>query len=116
MIKNYLTGIDIPAKDIITEKKSRNTHENAYYTAKLLQNYKYTKPLLITSAIHIKRAEACFKKTGLNCDTFPVDYYSGDMQYNLFDFFIPSVQALFYWNLYIHEIIGIISYKISGYI
>jgi len=116
MIKNYLTSIGIPAKDIITEKISRNTHENAYYTAKLLQNYKYDKLLLITSAMHIKRANACFKKVGLNCDVFPVDYHSGDMQYNLFDFFIPSVQVLFYWNLYIHEILGLISYKISGYI
>ena len=52
----------IPENDIIIENKSRNTHENAFYTAQLFEKNGFSKSnnLLITSSMHMRRAQACF--------------------------------------------------------
>jgi len=116
LLKEFLIRIGIPDVDILTEEKSRNTRENAVYTAQILKDLLYKNLLLITSASHMKRAKGCFDKVGLKCDTFPVDHYSGARKYNFDNLFVPNARTLFNWNAFIHEIFGIVSYKISGYI
>ena len=66
-LKKLLIEQNIPASDILIENKSRNTHENAKETVKFLKEGELTSNsfILITSAIHMHRAEACFKKEGL---------------------------------------------------
>ena len=53
----------IPENDIIIENKSRNTHENAFYTGQLFEKNGFSKSnnLLITSSMHMRRAQACFE-------------------------------------------------------
>lgn len=116
LLKNFLIKIGIPNSDILTEEQSRNTRENAMYTAEILQNKPYSNLLLITSASHMRRANGCFNKVGLHCDIYPTDHYSGARKYNFDHLFVPNARTLFNWNAYIHEIFGIISYKASGYI
>jgi uncharacterized SAM-binding protein YcdF (DUF218 family) len=111
-----LIKIGIPDSDVLTEEQSRNTRENAVYTAKILQDKTYSNLLLITSASHMRRANGCFKKVGLNCDIYPTDYYSGARKYNFDHLFIPNARTLFNWNAFIHELFGIITYKVFGYI
>ena len=57
IIKNFMVKIGIPADDIIIETLSRNTHENAKYSAEILERfYPEGNYLLITSAYHMKRS------------------------------------------------------------
>jgi len=116
LLKNFLVKIGIPGSDIITEEQSRNTRENAVFTAEILKNLPHEKLLLITSASHIRRANRCFEKVGLHCDLYPTDHYSGSRKYNIETLLIPNPHTLFNWNVFIHEIFGMVSYKISGYI
>jgi uncharacterized SAM-binding protein YcdF (DUF218 family) len=116
LLKGFLVKIGIPAEDIITEENSRNTRENAVFTAKLLQNFPHKNLLLITSAMHMPRAELCFRKVGLNCDIYPADQYSGSRRFGIEDLFVPNARTLFNWNAFIHELFGMASYKIAGYI
>lgn len=116
ILKQFLMDIGIPENDIITEEKSRNTYENAIYTKQILDTLPHKNLLLVTSAMHMPRARACFTHAGLSCDAFPTDHYSGSRRFNFDNLFIPNARTLFNWNAFIHELFGLVSYKISGYI
>ncbi len=116
-LKNYLIKIGIPENDIITEKKSRNTRENAEFTAKILLNKEQSiNCLLITSAFHMRRSKGCFDKAGLNVDVYPVDRYAGPRKYIFDHLFVPNPVTFNSWNLLIHEVTGYIIYAIMGYV
>lgn len=115
-IKDYLLAIGIPEKDLIIEGESKNTHENAVNSAKILNlNYSDGNYLLITSAMHMPRAKRCFKKSGLTVTPFSVDQQAGKRKYLLDHLFIPDTYSLVRWQHLIKEWIGFITYKIMGY-
>ncbi len=72
--------------------------------------------MLITSAFHMKRAKGCFDKVGLRTVTFPTDYYSHDIKYDIPSLLFPDPYSLEYWTKLFKEWIGIIAYKLIGYI
>lgn len=115
-IKRYLTEIGISSNDIIVENMSKNTFENARYTAKILDknNLKDT-ALLITSSLHMRRAADCFRKQGIAVQEFPTSKITGKRITNFDHLFIPSITTLRNWNLLIHEILGYVVYKVLGY-
>lgn len=117
-LKNYLLGIGVADSVVVVEKKSRNTYENAAFTVHVLDSLHATKPscILITSAFHMRRSVACFKKAGLEPDIYPTDQYYQPSKSLLKDIFIPDVRALQGWNVLIHEWIGMVAYKMAGYI
>lgn len=115
-IKKLLLMAGVAEEDIITESNSRNTHENAKNTADLLAKHpEWHKKLLVTSAFHMRRAEACFIKQGVTIDTYSADFYSAPRYLIPDETIIPNVGSLNDWHLLIHEIAGYIIYKIMGY-
>jgi uncharacterized SAM-binding protein YcdF (DUF218 family) len=116
LLKQLLLYSGVPEADIITEEKSRNTHENAQFTKEVLQHHSELKKLLlVTSAFHMRRAFACFKKEGINTDAFSTDFYTTDRSFTFEQLFIPQEVYLYNWQKLFHEIIGFIVYKIVGY-
>jgi uncharacterized SAM-binding protein YcdF (DUF218 family) len=119
-LKNYLITIGVPEEDVLSENQSKNTRENAIYTKKALTeaNLEDKKLLLITSGYHVKRAQACFSKEGLITDYYSVDRITGDgpIRKDLDFLLIPSSETLFLWSALLHEWIGVVAYKIMGYI
>lgn len=63
--KEILIELGIPENAILVEGKSRNTHENALETLKILDRLDIDEILLATSSFHMPRALAVFKKTGI---------------------------------------------------
>ena len=117
-LKRLLIEQNIPASDILIENKSRNTHENAKETVKFLKERELTSNsfILITSAIHMHRAEACFKKEGLDCATFSTDHYYDPSSSLSINSFVPSAEAFIMWKRMIKEWIGTIMYRLFGYL
>ncbi|NNC85099.1 MAG: YdcF family protein [Bacteroidia bacterium] len=112
-----LKQLGVAADDIILENESRSTHENAKYTTEILKrDYPNGKFLLITSAFHMRRSLMCFKKQDLSVAPFPVDQRSGEDIYTPDKTIIPDAENFIKWTTVIHEWIGIIAYKIVGYI
>lgn len=120
VLMQYLKNIGFPTNKIIIESESRNTHENATFTVEKLRqlNRKLEgkKILLITSALHMKRSQACFEKAGLNCDVYVTNRTSGPRKFRPNHLLIPKAEALHSWRALIHEWIGFVTYKIMGYI
>jgi uncharacterized SAM-binding protein YcdF (DUF218 family) len=59
-----LVDLGVPRAAILEEARSRNTHENAEFTARLLAPRKVHTILLVTSALHMRRAVAEFERAG----------------------------------------------------
>lgn len=115
-VKNILIEMGVDKNDIYIEDKSHNTYENAKYSAEILnKSFKGIKPILITSATHMKRSISCFKKQGIEVTPFAGDYRSkrnGKIEPNDF---IPNAGCLAIWSSIIHEWVGLLTYKILGY-
>lgn len=118
-MKEILVSFGVPATDIITEEKSKNTHENAAYSIQILkQQYPHFKKfLLVTSGMHMRRSLACFEKSGLKCDGFSTDLYAPRTRSLFWDqYFIPNAGNFFNWHKLIKEWVGYITYDMIGYI
>lgn len=116
-IKRILLLCEIPEEDILIENQSRNTRENAAFTAVVLKNkFPEGKFLLITSAFHLRRAHASFKKAGINADSFSTDFYTYPRRFTPDSLFIPTESALSKWTILFKEMLGMTFYKIAGYV
>jgi len=116
--KLFLVRLGIPEKDILVEPASRNTYENALYSKMLLEEmggYEKQHLLLLTSASHMFRAKKCFNKVGLNVTSFSVDFHGYKRRISM-NALIPSAHAIGIWQVMIKEWVGIIAYKLRGYI
>jgi uncharacterized SAM-binding protein YcdF (DUF218 family) len=69
-----LAALGVAADRITLEGKSRNTSENAAFTAALLKPQAGERWLLVTSAAHMPRAMGCFRRAGFAVEAWPVDY------------------------------------------
>jgi uncharacterized SAM-binding protein YcdF (DUF218 family) len=115
-VKNYLSLLNIPEKDIITEALSRNTYENAKYTTDWIKKHDPSaKCLLITSACHMKRAYACFKKLDPKITQYPVNFMSHPRIFDLDILIKPNAKTLYNWDILLKEMVGYYIYKVVGY-
>ena len=116
LIKPYLLEMGVPDSVLIIENESNNTHENALFTKKILEDQKITGPfLLITSAFHMRRSMACFNTVGIKAESYSTDRYSGPIKFEFDHIIIPDVSTLYDWNTLFHEWMGYLTYKITGY-
>ncbi len=93
------------------ETKSRNTAENAMYSAAILKENDIETIYLVTHAWHMPRAVMMFEKQGINVTPAPTMFI--DMMTNLSSsYYLPAAYALQNVNLALHEYIGIFWYKL----
>jgi len=116
LLKRFLLKIDIPDSIIYIDSVSDNTHQNAVFSKEIIDEiFPDGKFLLITSAIHMKRAKACFSKTGIEVDEYCTNKYVGERRYQFDYLFVPFMVNFLLWDELIHEVIGSIVYSIMGY-
>lgn len=112
----FLQELGIRKNKILVDSLSRNTYENALFSKQMLNEMQFTgNVVLITSALHMPRALACFKKVGLEVVPFPVDRISGDRKFYFDHLLIPNTQNLHLWQRLLHEWLGTIVYWLKGY-
>lgn len=116
LLKRFLLKIDIPDSVIYIDSASNNTYQNAVFSKEILDKiFPDGKFLLITSAIHMKRAEACFSKTGVKVDEYCTNKYVGARRYQFDYLFVPFMVNFLLWDELIHEVVGSVVYSIMGY-
>ncbi len=118
MIIKYLNSIGFSTKKFHFENESKNTYQNALYTkeglAKSFKDLDSKNILLITSSLHMRRSLACFKKQGIECDYLSTNRKSGPRKFEFQHCLIPNIGTFSGWNHLGHEMIGYISYKLTG--
>ena len=72
----FLQDLGVPEQALVLEEASRNTLENAVFTAQLLNERGIRHVLLVTSALHMPRALALFAAQGLQVEPAVTDFES----------------------------------------
>jgi uncharacterized SAM-binding protein YcdF (DUF218 family) len=108
-----LTALGVAPERLILENRSRNTFENAAFTKELVTPQPGETWLLVTSAFHMPRSRALFRKAGFDVLPWPVDYRtSGEEGFGLFR--DNAADALQNTTVAIREWIGLFAYWLSG--
>ncbi|NBX67695.1 MAG: YdcF family protein [Proteobacteria bacterium] len=109
-MKEYLTNFQIPKTQIIEESKSRNTEENALYTAQILKTLNLRTIILVTSAYHMPRAMKWFNRIGVKITPFPTDFKS-ESAFKWKSVF-PSPEGLVNFSLALKEYLGLLAFSV----
>lgn len=118
-LRDELLVWGIPKEAMLIDSLSKNTYENAVESARIIreQGMEDNSFLLVTSALHMKRSEACFRKQGINVTTFSTDLFTGPKRsYHWDEFIVPSISTADDWSKLTHECVGYLTYKIMKYI
>lgn len=107
----FYESLGLPPERVRVEDRSRTTYENAVFSARVA-GVDPAKPwLLVTSAWHMRRALATFQKAGWNVTPYAVDFNTGShtpwTEYSL-------VRGSRKWALLLHELLGLLAYRLSG--
>ena len=113
----FLQLAGVPTRDMIWETRSRNTHENALFSARVLRTTFHTnRCVLVTSAFHLRRATACFAKMGIQTAPFAAAYIHEPRKFIVADLLVPHEQAFGDAMHLIKELFGYVAYAVAGYI
>ena len=109
--RRFFQAQGVPSDKLLLESKSRTTFENAVLSRRVA-GVDATQPwLLLTSAYHMPRSMATFQKAGWNVTAYPVDFRSGLAtpwsQYSM-------DQGVKRWRLALHEMLGLLAYRLAG--
>ncbi len=112
-MKELAMRLGVQEDEIIVEDTSKNTMENATRLRKLLAAEERLKIGLVTSAMHMSRAERVFKKVYAKDTIVPTPVaYLYDPPESFLKSLVPSVSALELSTYAIHERIGMLWYAI----
>ena len=101
---------NIPVK--WTEDGSDNTLENARYSYQILQQAGIKRIYLVTHAWHMPRSVMVFQNAGFNVVPAPTAYttrYKTDLLS-----FIPNAESLHHSSIFMHELIGLLWYRLKS--
>ncbi|GAB2915557.1 YdcF family protein [Paralcaligenes ginsengisoli] len=116
MMARALEQQEIPEQALILETRSRNTHENGLYTVEKLKALHITRILLVTSALHMPRAMAVFRKQGITPIPAPSAPQILVPAEPGFSFWLPNMRALDASRSIIKEYAGLLAYWVRGWI
>lgn len=111
----------VPNSAILQEPNSLNTRQNAIYSQKILAEQGLERILLVTSAMHMPRSLAIFRKLGLDVVPAPTDFLvaRGDRdaspQARLLGL-LPQAENLRDTTRAIKEYIGWVVYRLRGWL
>jgi uncharacterized SAM-binding protein YcdF (DUF218 family) len=119
-----LTAIGIPKEAIVQEPNSLNTYQNAVNVKEILKSRGIRRVLLVTSAIHMPRSLLIFQHQGIDVIPTPTDFLvtRGDLQeltstpkaalLNV----LPDVDNLHLFTSALKEYVGILAYRLRGWL
>lgn len=113
--RKIFASFGIPPERLLFEDRSRNTQENAAFTHDLVKPGASDHYLLVTSAYHMPRAMALFRKAGFIVEPWPVDYRTAGPQ-DAGRFFHSLSEGLLQSDIAIREWIGLYGYYWAGQI
>jgi len=115
LMRETLLVMGVPGRDMLLEGASRDTHDNALYTAVVLNGKGVRKILLVTSAFHMRRAVALFEAQGFEVVPTPTDYQRL-VAAPVLPRWLPSVDDLARTTIALREYVGFWVYRYRGWL
>jgi len=96
------------------EGKSLDTGQNADFSATVMREHNMKSALLVTSGIHMPRAMATFRRAGVDVTASSTDIVdAGSVDWLVLDW-MPSPMAMVHTGDALHELAGMLYYKLRG--
>jgi uncharacterized SAM-binding protein YcdF (DUF218 family) len=115
----------VPRDALLLEEASRNTYENALLVHQMLKDRGIEDIILVTSASHMPRSVQLFENVGFNVTPAPTDYMATDASWedlrrtswpHRLVYFLPSAGSLEMSTRVLKEYIGLLVYRLRGWI
>ena len=100
--------LNIPAEDILVEKRSQSTHEKVVEVKKMTEALRWKSLILVTSYSKMKRSLMAFEYAGFKVYPAPADPHE--------KYADGPLERISLFRELIHEYVGIIYYKIRRWI
>ena len=112
-MRDLLMTSGVPDSHIWMEGRSRSTHENALYGGRILREHGVGRIALVVEARSMVRASASFRKQGFEVVAAPSDFREwGPVS----DELLPSWKAIKGNETTAHEVLGLLWYRLHGWI
>jgi uncharacterized SAM-binding protein YcdF (DUF218 family) len=113
VLGDLLEKLGVAPADLIREENSRTTYENAVECARLLNERKIRRVVLVADAVDMYRAAGCLRKQGIEVVPAPVHFRATRFRPTLFDF-LPSPGGAARVQRVWHEWLGVVWYRCQG--
>jgi len=98
------------------EDHSRDTAENASFSAAMLRAQGIDSIVLVTHAYHMPRSQAVFESAGLNVLAAPHDWKGGSPDFGELRDWMPNAASAETVWLALHETLGLYWYRLMGHV
>lgn len=112
-VRDSVAALGLPPERLEIETRSRNTEENARFTAEIVPPSVTPRIWLVTSAYHMPRAIGAFRRAGYDPVPVPVDHRAAGWG----DFYRPTAsvgEGLRRSDLAAKEWMGLLVYRMTG--
>ena len=107
IMRDILVSFGVAPAKIILEDRSLNTTENARFTAPILRERGWRRPLLVTSAFHMPRSVSEFRRAGISVAPYPAGFYASRRYHGTLLDVVPSGSALRGTSIALKEYLGL---------
>lgn len=113
VMRQLLEQAGVPSESIWSEDRSRSTYENALFGSRILKSKQIEKIALVVDATSMPRAEACFRKQGIDVVPAPCRFRQfGPLGEELW----PSWKAIRQNEATLHEALAYVWYWLRGWV
>jgi uncharacterized SAM-binding protein YcdF (DUF218 family) len=112
---DFLRDRGVRPADLLVENKSETTYQNAANSAPMLRACGIRRIVLVTDAKHMWRAEGCFRSEGFEVIPAPCNFFTSRFR-NSWDDYFPSPNGAARFQEAVHEWLGIVYYRLRGWI
>lgn len=115
LLKRLAVQLGIAPERVRVEPNAINTRSNAVECKRIIEQEKITSFLLVTSGTHMRRSMASFARVGLTPIPYAVDLRSHLGTWTGFSL-LPDPDTLAVSTGAIHEYLGLLAYRLRGYV
>lgn len=108
LMRRAAVALGVPAEDILVEDRSTRTYENGTEVAALMQNRGWRSALVVTDAVHMRRAGLVFRRLGI--DVHPSPSHTVGLGW------ATPGQGLVLLEELTHEVVGLAVYRWRGWV
>ena len=112
VVKRFLMEFGVPADAVLTDENSRDTVENARYSARIMKERGFRRALVVTSGYHLRRSLLLFRAAGVQCAGYPSNLLAERKKALGFMDFLPSVEAFRKSTIALREMLGGVFYEV----
>jgi uncharacterized SAM-binding protein YcdF (DUF218 family) len=113
--------LGIPRSAMLEDPTSLNTRQNAVNVQQIVDREGLRKLILVTSATHMPRSLAIFRRLGMDVVAAPTDFYTTDADRQMSPqgrllSLLPDAENLFLTSRSLKEYVGILVYRLRGWV